>query len=562
MPDVRRGILDALGAACGEDAGPQDLKDSPVADFGSPIAFRLAKRLGRSPSDIAAELASKIRPSGVIASVKADGGYLNFTVEPGELAKSVLSGAAAPAKKPGKIILEHTSVNPTGPVHVGRIRNTVIGDCLRRILAYGGHEVETHYYVNDVGKQVAIIAAGLRDGLGPDRELSVRYARYSGREDYGVFFTYVRANRLFEDDTAFQSRVQSLIQSAEGGDEASLREITSAARRCLAGQMRTFERLGVGFDVFDYESEGLTDGSVDMVLDRARKSPDYVKSEVGEGIDLSGRGLGKRGGMTVLARADGTSVYLARDLAYHLKKLRLGTRAINVLGEDHKLEFQELKAILAAVFGTGEGLEVVHFSFVSFEGVKFSTRKGEIAAVDELLDEAVGKATAEAQKRGIGDEATARAVGVGAVKFHIVKTSPNKQITFRWEDALNFEGETAPYVQYAHARSCRMLEKAGGVAGPRAKVDYAVSDPHEKRLLLKLMGFEDAAAEACRLLRPDLIATYLIELTAAYGGFYMNCPVLEAPEQVRNRRLLLVGRLRDTIATGLGLLGIEAPQRM
>jgi arginyl-tRNA synthetase len=142
-----------------------------------------------------------------------------------------------------------------------------------------------------------------------------------------------------------------------------------------------------------------------------------------------------------------------------------------------------------------------------------------------------------------------------------VKTSPNKQITFRWEDALNFEGETAPYVQYAHARSCRMLEKAEEAPSTESP-DYSSPEPEERRLLLKLMAFEDVAEEAGRELRPDLIASYLVELTAAYGGFYMKCPVLDAPAPIRARRIQIVRKLRDTVKAGLDLLGIDAPSRM
>jgi arginyl-tRNA synthetase len=562
MNEVKRQVLGALGKAAGGEATDEDVKVSPVADYGSPVAYKLARKLGKKPEDIAAEIAGRIRPAGFIASASAEGGYVNFNLDYGEVARYLLSKPEKPAKKKGKIVLEHTSVNPTGPIHVGRIRNTIIGDSLRRVLQQVGYEVKTHYYVNDIGKQIAIISAALSENIKPDDELKAKHIKYAGREDYETLFTYVQANKRFEEDVAFQGTVQSLIQAAEAGDKKALNQITSAAKRCLKGQMETFKRLNVCFDVFDYESDALKDGGLDEVLEKVRENPGYRKSELGEGLDLSRYNIEKRSGMTVLARADGTSVYLARDIAYHLKKLRLGERLINVLGEDHKLEFMELKTILAEIFGANKPIDVVHFSFVSFEGVKFSTRRGEIAAVDELLDEAVAKAKAEVDKRKLGDEDTPRIVGVGAVKFHLVKTTPNKQITFRWADALNFEGETAPYIQYAHARSCRILEKSGVDADGIKDVDYDIKDKAEKELILKLLDFDDVVNEAAEQLRPDLIATYLIELTGAYGRFYMNCPVLDSAGGVRNRRLLLVRKVRDTVKTGLSLLGIEAPERM
>jgi len=562
MRQFREHITGVLAQACGVSVSPEELKESPVADFGSPIAFQMAKALRRNPKELSDEIAARIKPDRYIGEVSSEGGYVNFTINYPEACRMLINDSRKPKRKGVRILLEHTSVNPTGPVHVGRIRNTLIGDCLRRVLFYGGYDVDTHYYVNDIGKQVAIIASGLADGMLPDEQLKSKYASYAAREDYEVFFTYVGANKRFEEDEAFAAKVQSMIKAAESGDDKTLRMITSSAERCLRGQLKTFTRLGVHFDVFDYESALIRDGSVDEVMIKVRAHPKFVKNEVGEGLDLSGYGIEKRGGMSVLARSDGTSVYLARDVAYHLKKVSLADRLINVLGEDHKVEFQELKTILSEVFGVKKSLEAVHFSFVNFEGVKFSTRRGEIASADELLDEAVAKAQEEVKKREIGDELTAQAVGIGAVKFHIIKTTPNKQITFRWNDALNFEGDSGPYVQYAHARSCRILEKAGVSLDSIKSVDHVVNEPEEKKLVLKLLQFEDVAETAANQLRPDLVAAYLLDLTAAYGGFYMKCPVLDAEEKVRNRRLLLVAKTRHTIKTGLDLLGIEAPERM
>ncbi len=560
MNPVKQAVLELLHSVVPE-ALDDDVKSSPLGGFGSPIAFRLAKKLGSDPRKIAADLASKIIPSGFVESVSADGGYVNFALDYSAVLKHLMSSSAASKPCSGSIVLEHTSVNPTGPVHVGRIRNTIIGDSVKRILLHIGYDVETHYYVNDVGKQVAIIAVGLSDGLQSADDVKAKYGKYVGRGDYRLFFTYVVANRLYEEDEAFQKRVTCLIQAAEAGDKKSLEKITSTAREGLAGQLETFKRLGVSFDVFDFESEGLTDGSVATAMDVVKKSPYFVEDAVGSGVDLSSFGIDKRSGLTVLARSDGTSVYLARDIAYHLKKIGLGDRLINVLGEDHKLQFQELKTILSEIFKVSKPIDVVHFSFVNFEGVKFSTRKGDIATVDELLDEAVEKALEEVKKRGLGDEETARMVGVGAMKFHIVKTSPNKQITFRFSDALNFDGETAPYIQYAHARSCRILEKAG-FDGKVGDIDFEVTETDEQSLIMRLLEFDDVVLEAGASLRPDIVASYLVQLTSDYGRFYMSCPVIDSLESVRNRRLLLVERVRDTIKAGLGLLGIEAPDRM
>jgi len=177
-----------------------------------------------------------------------------------------------------------------------------------------------------------------------------------------------------------------------------------------------------------------------------------------------------------------------------------------------------------------------------------------------LLDEAVEKALTEVKKRNMADESIAPKVGIGAVKFHIIKYHPNKQITFKWSDALDFEGETAPYIQYAYARSCRIIEKAGKLDD--LEYDSMPENDEEWDLIKLLADFPIAIQRVVDELRPDILATYLLTLTAAYGRFYMKCPVLESDEEVRSRRIMIVKSVRDIIMKGLDLLGIDAPDRM
>jgi len=569
---VKKEIARALSKASGETVSPKEVDESPVADYGAPIGFKLAGKKRKKPEEVSKEIASKIEASGLIKKVRAEKGYVNFTINPSEFTRRLLDElmesdseyGRSDTPHPGKVILEHTSVNPSGPIHVGRLRNTVIGDSLRRILDYYGYNVETHYFVNDIGKQIAIIALGLDKHVGEDRETSSRYGSYAHKPDFQVFFTYVKANRLYEEDEGFRQEVDQLIRDAESGDEEAMEKITSAAHKALEGQKETYDRLGVEFDFYDFESKDLKEGRVRKVLRRAGNCEIYVESEIGAGVDLSHWGIEKQGGFTVLQRSDGTTVYLARDLAYHLEKLKLGDHLINVLGEDHKLQARELKLILEHVFNVDADIDVVHFSFVNFEDGQFSTRKGEIAPADMLLDEATEKAEKEIEKREIGDPQDAPNIGLGAVKFGLLKTVPNKPITFSWDKALDFEGESAPYIQYAHARSCRILEKSGieidsiSLSG----CSFELENSQEKNLLLILDRFPDVVSESASQLRPDILAQYLLELASAYGGFYMNCPVLDSPKPVKKRRLLIVYHTKEILRKGLNLLGVAAPERM
>ena len=563
-------IKEQIEKAAGETVRADELKESTAADIACTISFRLAGKLRKSPKEIAENLASKIESTGRIKKVEAVNGYLNFFIDYSLVLSPLLEEIRSKGKEFGrgvpmekKIVLEHTSINPSGPLHIGRLRNCLIGDSLGRILAFSGYTLETHYFVNDVGKQIAIIARGFAEGLEPDADAVKNYSDYADKEDFLVFFTYVSANRRFEEDAAFAARVQEHIKKAEGGDSSALDEITAVAKRCLAGQKQIYDLLDIKFDFFDYESAYIRNGSVTRVIEHVSKSPLARRSDKGFGLDLSGYGLERRDSATILERADGTSVYLSRDIAYHLEKLERGDIIMNVLGEDHKNEFKELTTILMEFFGVKKPMEAVHYSFVSFEGIELSTRKGQTAPVDKLIDEAVTKAAEEIEKRGIASKEVAPVIAIGAIKYHILKTSPQKMMSFRWEDALSFEGDSAPYIQYAHARSCSILEKAGAdIAGIDISGIDLCLEKGEENLVKVLMRFPDVVAKAASERKPSNVASYVYELASSYSRFYKECQVISTEKRVMDRRLLLVDSTRQVLENGLRLLGIDAPRRM
>lgn len=548
-----------------------ELKPSPVADFGTPIAFKLAPLHKKSPKIIADELAEELKQNlpESVSRVEATNGYINFYLNYNTFSKNILmevnekkENFGKLKKKNLKIILEHTSVNPSGPVHIGRLRNSLIGDSLSRILKFAGFDVETHYYVNDIGKQIAIIAQGFSEGIEPDAEAIKKYPEYKDKDDFQVFFEYVSANREYEKNPMFQEKVQNLIKRAESGDEEAKKQITDAARKCLSGQNKIFKKLNINFDFFDFESEYDTTEVIEFLKNNEH-------AEIIDGclaLNLEDFGLKKKGGGSVLAREDGTSVYLARDIAYHLDKIKHGDRLINVLGEDHKFEFMELKTILTEFYKIETQIDVVHFSFVSFEGEQLSTRKGQTAPVDKLIDDAILKAEQEIKKRGIAEVDTAPIIGIGAMKYHIVKREPQKPITFKWEEALNFDGETAPYIQYAHARCCRILEKANFKV-PGIGIDEIFNcgfelEKEEKNLIKIISEFEETVARAADDLKPNLIAIYVYDAASNFSKFYKECKVIGTDENVEKRRLLMVDAVRQVIKNALDLIGIDAPERM
>jgi len=564
-------IVESLNKATGEMLDSSDIKDSNISDYSSNVVFRLAGVEGVKPGDKAQEILGKLDADLIygIVRVEALNGYINFFLDYEMLTPTLLDVIRKRGESYGsgggggeRVILEHTSINPSGPVHVGRLRNSLIGDSLARILRFHGFDVETHYYVNDVGKQIAMISQASFEGVEPDGEACNRYRDYMSKKDFKVFAEYVSANRLFEEDDGFKTRVQDLIKRAESGDAEALEAMKKKASDCLKGQLVLFSRLGISFDVFDYESDLIRDGCVREVVDFLGGVEYAREGDVGLGLDLSAFGIEKRGGVSVLLRGDGTSVYLARDVAYHLHKAGLGGGLVNVLGEDHKLEFREVATILGEIYGISRSLEAVHYSFVSFEGLELSTRKGQTAPVDLLLDDAINKAEHEITERGVASVDVAPLIGVGAVKYHILKAAPSKPISFSWDEALNFDGDSAPYIQYAHARCCSILEKSGLDLDDVVLEGVGDLDELEKRLVFMLLRFPDVVDKAAVGYKPNLVSSFVYELASVFSRFYRECPVLNEGDDVRLRRLLLVDAVRQVLCSGLFLLGIKAPRRM
>jgi len=546
---------------------------SEHCDFASTIAFRLAKKEKRNPALIAEEIAAQISKNlSNAVKVKALNGYLNFYLTNKFYAENLPKIPDFKFnRRDEKIILEHTSVNPSGPIHIGRIRNAIIGDCIGRTLKFCNYETETHYYVNDMGKQIAIIALARQKNLKKDMtefaDLS-DFIKNFVRNDYEILPYYIAGNEYYETNEDFKIRADEIIRKAESGDKDAINLMKETAKFCLEGQRQALENLDIKFDKFDYESEFVENGKVNEVINHL--CPDRKDNEPAE-IGLEKYGIKREKGKIIIARSNGTSVYLARDIAYHLHKIGLinktgnNGKILNVLGEDHKQEFLELKTILEKKFNVDAGitLNAVFFSFVHFEGRKFSTRKGNIITIDELISDAIEKAKGLMLEKNFATEGY-RDIGIGAVKYALLKIDPQKQINFKLEDALNFEGETACYIQYAYARICRLIEKSSISEEEIRKFDvsYQNVDDAELNLAGNLIKFYDIAEKTCNEFRPNLLASYIYNLATLFSKFYDKCPVLNAEEDVKKRRLLLVVLVKFVLRNGLDLLGIKVIERM
>jgi len=609
----------------------------PNSEFGqlaSSLCFELAKKLNQKPDELAAHIVKAVdkRNFSLLEKVTVAGGYVNFHVNFPKFSSLTLEsirqlGSAygfVKTENPAKIIVEHTSVNPLHPIHIGQARNPMIGDALARILTCRGHTVSRHYYIDDVGRQTSVVAYGYAK-LGkpkPDEK-----ADHFVGKIYTITSCLVELNRLrkelelakavspsdevakvtkqidewmsiaaeleekfpaiFEklltkigEEENPEEEINRLNRAYEDEDAEAKRLIREVSELCLRGFRKTQGRVEISYDSWDWESDFVWSSQVSEVLQKLKTSPfvfteggvlEFDAEKVARVLNLKAK-LGLREDYEVppltLVRADGTTLYTTRDVAYTLWKFDRAERVINVIGMEQSLAQLQLKIALYAL-GYGRYADnFVHFAYnlVTLPGYKMSSRRGRYITFDEVLNEAVERAfeevskrspqLSEKEKRGI-----ANFVGLGAVRYALVDVDPSKPVVFTWDRVLNFETNSAPYVQYTHARACSILRKA---ARKPENADFALlKEKLECELVLALASFPDAFIEATEYLKPNLISSFTNALADKFNTFYNALPVIKAePPGLSDARLALTDAIRIVLHNALNLIGIVAPEKM
>ncbi|ERH01042.1 MAG: arginyl-tRNA synthetase [Halonotius sp. J07HN6] len=576
VADALTAGLETLDLPTG-DLGIEEPPGDVAATLASSVAFRLAEELGSPPPAAAEELADAIDPDpyDYIRAVTTQGPYVNFQTSHAYLQETVEAAQADDygqlENRDESVVVEHTSANPTGPVHVGRARNPILGDAVANVLDTAGYDVERHYYVNDAGRQMAVFTWAYEKF--DESDLDGEPAR--DRAEYDLVRYYRRGNDFLEtaDDEAVEAaeaEISAILQGLEAGDEATYERVGEVVDTVLGGMQDCLARLPAEFDEFVKETRFMRDGSTDEVADRLKDSDHAVYEEEAWQLELEEYGYDKN---LVFLRSDGTSLYTTRDLAHHEWKFENFDRAVTVLGEDHKLQAGQLQATLDILGNDPDRLDSVIYSYVNLPEGKMSTREGTGVMLDDLLDEAIDRAREEVEDR-LGDrvrdddlddediERIAHQVGIGAVRYDIVAKQPSKGITFEWDRALDFEAQSAPYVQYVHARCCGILDEADSDPDVDAVDVSTLPTPEDGELIDVLARYPAVIEAAADDLQPHRVATYTRELAEAFNAFYRSCPVLDADEATRRSRLALVAATSHTVANALGVLGVEAPDSM
>ena len=578
MNEIKRELAELISGAVkqcyGSDISIDQLQgflevppEKSMGDYAFPC-FRLSRDLKQAPPQIAAALAGSINAPG-FSTAKQMGGYLNFCLNRAQAARrtldKVLEGnyGASDIGAGKTVCIDYSSINIAKRFHIGHLSTTMIGHSLKRIYDYLGYTTVGINHLGDWGTQFGkLISAYKRWGTKEEIEqggvealtrLYVRFHEESAKEQD------TKGTQTLEDEG------RAYFKAIEDGDPEALETFNWFKEVTLRDCQKTYDLLGVTFD--SYNGEAFYNDKMQSVIDTLREKGLLSQSEGASVVDLEAEGMPP----CLILKKDGATLYATRDLAaamyraetYHFAK------CLYVVAYQQDLHFRQVFEVLKKMgYAWADNMVHVSFGMVSYEGQTLSTRKGHIVYLDDLLQQAQEKALKIIQEKSPdldNKEDVARQVGVGAVIYTDLQNNRIKDIDFWWDRALNFDGESGPYVQYTHARCCSVLRKAKAAGGANAaeEADYsALSDDAASELVGLLSRFPEAVHSAAEKYEPSIITRAVTDIAQAYNKFYYDNRILDSDPGVRQARVRLTQATRDVLKQGMYLIGMEAPERM
>ncbi len=533
--------------------------DPSLGDYAFPC-FSLAKELKKNPNQIAQDLAKQFKVD-FITKIEVKGAYLNFFVNKTLLTKDVLTQVLKEQANYGKrkkrkevIMIESPGPNTNKPLHLGHVRNMILGNALVHIHTFLGYKTLRVDIVNDRGVHICkSMLAYQKFGKGkqPDK-----------KSDHFVGDFYVRYTKESEKNPKLEEEIYKMLQQWEDGNKAVRTLWKKMNAWALQGFKQTYARYGTKIDKVYFESNHYEKGKA--IVDEGLKKNVFVKDEKGNiYCDLNAEGMGNK----VVLRADGTSVYMTQDLAlavlrYKEKKM---DKMIYVVANEQIYHFKALFTILKKMgYSFAEYCYHLPYGMVFLPEGKMKSREGTVVDADDLADDMQAMALTELQKRydelpKKELEQRAEAIGMGAIKFYMLKYDALQDFTYDPKESISFEGETGPYLQYTHARLCSILRKAGKL---QIKVDPQHYASAEHEIIKHLERFPETLADSSKQYRPHILARYLLDLGQAVNSYYTGHLVLHENKKIASARLALIRAVKIVLANGLTLLGIIPLEEM
>ena len=554
------------------------------------VVFPFLKASHKNPEATATEIGEYlIKNEPAVASFNVIKGFLNLVIDStcwieqlNEIASDARYGIKEPERDAQLVMIEYSSPNTNKPLHLGHVRNNLLGYSISEILKANGNKVVKTNIVNDRGIHICkSMLAWEKWGNGVTPESSGKKGDHLIGDFYVLFDKHYKqevaelqekgmTKEEAEASSPLMAEAREMLRKWEAGDE----QVRSVWRMMndwvYAGFDETYRKMGEDFDKIYYESQTYLEGK-EKVLEGLEKGIMYRKEDGSVWADLTAEGLDHK----LLLRADGTSVYMTQDIG--TAKLRFQDYPIDkmvyVVGNEQNYHFQVL-SILLDKLGFSWGKDLVHFSYgmVELPEGKMKSREGTVVDADDLIEEMVNTARETSSELGKLDDCTpeeadaiSNMVGLGALKYFILKVDPRKNMTFNPKESIDFNGNTGPFIQYTHARICSVLRKAAesGIVLPETANEKVVLSDKEISLIQNLSEFPAVVSEAGSQFSPAIIANYIYDLVKEYNQFYHDFSILrEENTEIRNFRLILSRNVAKVIKTGMSLLGIDVPDRM
>lgn len=536
---------------------------SDMGDFAFPC-FKLAKTLRKSPVQIADDIKEKISEDEYIKKIETKSGYLNFYINNTKLVEEVLEEINNHENDFGKsnegtgktVLIDYSSPNIAKPFHIGHLRTTLIGSALYKIYKYLGYNTIGINHLGDYGTQFGKMIEAYKM-WGSEYDLS---------EDAinKMVDMYVRINNLCKEDEAVLERCRENFKLLEEGDKYCTELWEHFKELSLKEFDKIYDILGVKFDSLN--GEAFYSDKTDEVVEMLKEKGKLTESEGAEIVDLADEGIETP---CIIKKANGSTIYATRDLAAILYRARTYDfdKCLYVVAYEQNLHFKQIFAVAKYLVDEKyvKGLKHVSYGMVQLPTGRMSTRLGNVVKIEDLITETIEKAkeiiTTKNPELENKDE-VAKKVGIAAIIFNTLSTTNNKDQIFDWNTALNFQGETGPYIQYTYVRTKSVLEKVGKIPTV-SEVDFStLTDDSSIKVLKSLYAFKETLEMTVEKNEPAILARYLIEVSQNYSNFYNDNKVLVEDEKVKNSRAYLTYAVGIVLKTGASLLGIQMPDKM
>ena len=489
------------------------------------------------------------------SDIKIMGPYINFYINYDKFSEQVIKEIESKENygslnqgNNDALLIEHTSINPNAEPHIGRCRNSLIGDFMSNLYEFTGYKVERHYFINDIGKKIALLAIGIEKFGLKDETFS------------SILETYVKITSLAKEDETIEQQSFDYLKLVESGNLEMVKKFKDITDKCVKGQLAIFDNLNISFDVFTHESDFVYDNYLEEILSKLEKTGKLHTDELGRKyIDLTGYDIPTREPVLVLTRSNGTSLYPIRDIAYSIHKIELNnTNNFIVLGEDQETYMKQISAVLD-ILGY-KAPKLICYSFVLLDGEKMSTSGGNVALVTDFMKNVKETLLDEFKKRDseISEEKLNILINA-CIKFTMLNVSKNKIVNFNLENATSFNGESGMYILYSIVRMKSILKNSDIELSSEIKFDNEI----EKKIIKELSLFPEQINEILDSNEPTHLTKYIFNLTQLFSKFYEEVNISNEEDIVlKSSRIRLLKCLIDVLTKSLKILGIETIEKI